>query len=244
MLTIFVPLNQIKPSIMCALVLNPLMSADARGSVSSNVFSRNKTGAIVRNRTKPTNVSTPARDQVKTLFASVTQFWRTISEAQRDAWNAAAPDFPYLNKLGQPSTYSGQQLFMKFNQQLVAIGSSIVSSAPVSKALSVIGFSAVNTCTTISIILDCATNPVPADETYVIEATAPISAGIFSPSRSAYKQIKVVAAAADPTADLITEYTAVFGAPLVGQKIFFRMFVVAASSGQYSTYESQSKVVS
>src|SRR5690606_27872721 len=42
-------------------------------------------------------------------------FWRTLTNAQRQAWidAAAGPNGVYTNRLGQQEHYSGQQLFMR-----------------------------------------------------------------------------------------------------------------------------------
>lgn len=229
-----------------ATVLNPLMSADARGSVSSNTFSRNRSGNIVRNRTKPTNVNTPARAAVRSALSTVSQMWRTLTQAQRDAWELATANFPYLNKVGQVSLYSGQQLFMKFNQQLLVLGLATTETPPVPREFIElvqdappvfdIGSSATFT-------LGITPEVVPAGYQAVLQASAPVSAGVDSPASVSFKQINLIGGTSSLGDDQLNAYNAVYGSAPEGAKVWYRVKLVAENSGQSSPWLTGSVIV-
>lgn len=64
--------------------------------------------------------------------------------------------------------------------------------------------------------------PLAAGTKLIIEATRQVSPGINFMPRSEYKVVLVTAAAAASPANVLTEYEALFGDIVAGQKIFFR----------------------
>jgi len=218
--------------------------SDARGKIGGNVFSRNKGGSYIRTYVKPINPSTPKQTQVRVLFQVLVQSWKALTNAQRLAWNSAAPNFPYQDSLGNTKVYSGEQLYIKFNLNLIASGAASQANAPISEIVADPGLVGVTTLTNASIVLDFGGSMVPAGGAFNIYATDNLSAGISAPAKSKYRLITTVAAAADPAADIITPYTTVFGAPTATAKVFFMVRNIDQSYGQTSTDVITDSVVS
>ena len=211
--------------------------ADMRGSVNGNVFARNANGAYVRNRTTPINPQTAKQISVRNALASVATYWRSLTDAQREAWNVAAPSFPYTNRLGQTQVYTGQQLFMKFNQQLLQAGISLGSldtpPAPATfpdMALNTLAFTlTASVLTTAQFAVD---NPdATGDFRFNIFATPGLSAGISSPGKSQFRLVANKSTGSDPTT-FVTEYIALFGSPTIASKVHVRVEVVNVVTGQ------------
>lgn len=78
--------------------------------------------------------------------------------------------------------------------------------------------------------------PVPADTNYVIEASNQVSAGRSFMPRSGYKFIAKQAAAAASPASITAAWTALYGALVVGSKIFVRMYAINTTTGERSGY--------
>lgn len=109
--------------------------AEARGSVGGAVFSRNRSGAYVRNRTKPVDPSTARQNAQRTrMSASVVQ-WRALDEAERLAFNAKALVSPFVNRLGETINLSGMNLFMRSANLLAQAGIAPITVPPVSPIL-------------------------------------------------------------------------------------------------------------
>lgn len=71
--------------------------------------------------------------------------------------------------------------------------------------------------------------PLGAAEQIVIEASAQISQGRNFVPRSSYKKVFIGAAASASPANILVNYTALFGTLVAGKKIFLRARVINAS---------------
>ena len=197
----------------CALVLFGGGAADIRGSIGGNVFSRNSSGAYIRNRTKPVNPNTTKQNMVRVLFSTVAQHWRNLSEGDRLTWITLAPTFERLNRLGQSIPLTGFQLFQKCNANLKSCGHAIVNvigdvNTPVQQLVDgvILSWGAGQ----MEIESEDAT--VHANTSMRVYATAPRSAGSKFAGPSEYRLIKVLPAGEDLNSyDLTSDYIAVFG---------------------------------
>ena len=103
---------------------------DARGSISGQTFSRNAGGAYIRARVTGTNPNTLRQQQVRQAFAQLSQGFSGLDAKTRDNWNDAArgPLGAYTNRLGEPSQYTGQQLYQSLNGIALSFGVSLDTS--------------------------------------------------------------------------------------------------------------------
>lgn len=83
---------------------------DGRGKIGGHVASKNRGGAYLRTKVTPANAQTSAQNQVRNLFTSLTQGWRGLTQAQRDAWNAAVLDYSRTDIFGDIRNPSGINL--------------------------------------------------------------------------------------------------------------------------------------
>jgi hypothetical protein len=144
--------------------------------------------------------------------------WRTLTDAQRAGWSDLGASMSRSDSLGQAYTLTGFMAFCSVNNNLVAAGAATVTAAP---ALSTPPALLTATVTTTGGTLSAA---------YTV---TPLAAGTklfsyVSPQRSAgrsfegdFRLLQVSAAAAASPANLLAAYTAKFGAPVIGNKIFF-----------------------
>src|SRR3972149_5825724 len=73
---------------------------DGRGKLGGQVYARNRSGAYVRNKVTPNNPQSGFQSTARARLAGFSEGWRGLTQAQRDAWNAAGPDFPKTNQFG------------------------------------------------------------------------------------------------------------------------------------------------
>lgn len=102
--------------------------SELRGSIAGNVFSRSRAGAIARNRAVPVNPNTPAQSQTRSWMQTATDGFRDLTGAQVTQWNEFAQTQTRFNRLGEPYTPSGKQLFTEAYLNNLSIG---ISTAPV-----------------------------------------------------------------------------------------------------------------
>lgn len=210
-----------------------IIVSEARGKVSGNVFSKNKGGAIVRNRVTPINRRSATQQNQRQQLAALAASWRGLTEAQRVGWNAASPNFPQSDNLGQTIFLSGEQLYVRCNLNLLLIGEAQITDAPTPTSFDVLAFTSLTPDASSGTIALAFTPTVPAGYTMVVRATAPYSAGKSFVPQSAFRFIDAIAAAQTSPQAIAAAYIAVHGAitGATGQKIAVEMFLVEVASG-------------
>ena len=113
-----------------ALILFGNGVADIRGSINGTTFARNKAGAYARNRTKPVNPNTVSQSANRNRFATQAAQWTALTNTEQDTWNFLAAGATRINRLGQPYTPSGRQLFLESANNMNLAGLPILTTAP------------------------------------------------------------------------------------------------------------------
>lgn len=207
--------------------------SEVRGTVAATTYSKNKGGAIIRNRVTPINRRSTNQTQRRQILASLASAWRGLTQSQRDSWNAASPNFPQSDSLGQTIFLTGEQLYVRCNANLLLIGAAQITSAPTPASFDVLAFTSL-TATADDDGLSLAFTPtVPAGFTLVVRATAPVSPGVSFVPSSRFRFLDAIAAAQTSPQAIGPAYVGVFGsiAGATGQKIFIEMFLVENASG-------------
>jgi len=147
-----------------------------------------------------------------------------------------APQYPYNNRLGEASQYTGQQLYNHLNMNLEVVGGSTLAAPLVPQTFTA---TSVDSCemeltagvlTTGSVVLS---NVGLATESVIVEATPSMSGGITKPAKGAFKQLQVFPSAlASATLNILAAYQALYGNPELGAKIFFRVSYINENTGQ------------
>ncbi len=105
---------------------------EMRGSIAGNVFSRNRSGAYARARTKPVNPNTDRQVVVRACMAFLTDRWAaTLTAGQRAAWNLYASNVVMSNKLGESINLSGFNHYLRSNMIRKQTTQVIIDDGPV-----------------------------------------------------------------------------------------------------------------
>jgi hypothetical protein len=190
------------------------------GKCGLMVYQRARYGQICYLAFIPYNPRTPAQVNGREIWQAVNGRWRTLTQAQMVRWNAAAETRKSKLRLTQGKP-TGQVLFVKINYPLAYWGRDqfdLPPRCPRFPELAVSGFSVTNVGGIIKISLDCSNNP--GDHT-ILRASAPLSAG-----RKTCTQFRIIGLCPSPgegLADITALYTAKFGVPRAGSKIFLRV---------------------
>jgi hypothetical protein len=210
--------------------------AGISGKVGGTVYARNKTGAYARNWVNPVFPNSTKQQAVNNTFASLISEWKALTAAQQQAWETAAPNYPYTNRLGESSQYTGQQLFNHLNMNLLTVGLSIIPIPAAPGTFSSIYAFALTMSNTAGVLTTAeweASDNGLATESLIIEMTPVISSGITKPAKGYFKQTLVVNTAASAILiDVATEYIALFGSPALGSRIYARAYMINETTGQ------------
>lgn len=216
--------------------------SEIRGSVNGTTFSRNANGAIMRNRTTPINGRTAKQVAVRGALASIASGWRSLTDVQRQSWIDGAPNYPYTNRLGQPSQYTGQQLYMKLNQSLAQIGAGPLVTCPLPVGL--------DNSTLTTVVFDDTpafeftwAGSLGATNSLQVFCSGPVSTGVMRINSTSLKLVGTYDAADAATGvDITSDYVALFGNPTAGTKVFVRIEIVSGITGQREVRVSDSYV--
>lgn len=102
----------------------------ASGSFGGVVASNGRSGPYIRARVRPTNPGSPSQVNVRTIFTNLSIRWSLLTQDQRDAWTTYAINVPGTNRLGDPLTLTGHQMYIRSNVPRVQAGLAQVDDGP------------------------------------------------------------------------------------------------------------------
>ena len=216
------------------------MSGSAKGVTAAKVKSRK----YIRNRGYGGSTRTEFQASVKSVFKELSQAWRSLTNAQILAWNAAANTAEARAVLGTRGKISGANLFMRLNYWVVYCGGNIMTAVP-----TLSGVEAPEDATVVlsSSAMTFQLDDIPTVTTnlkLIIMASEPQGNGITK----AYSKAAAFADPYDLTEEAInikSAYDAKCGAPSAGfPKVFFKYFYVNTATGEKSAEKLVSAVLS
>lgn len=227
-----------------ALIKWGALVTDGRGKIGGTVLTKGRSGAVMRNKVTPVNPKSAKQTEARNRLITYSQAWRDLTEAQREAWNAAVVDFQGTNIFGDTVSPTGKNLFTKLNVNLDLVGVSQISDPPEAQtvpAMTSISLAMAEGAGTASLTFD--PTPVPANTAFLVRMSAGKSAGRSFVS-SELKLVDVLDAADTSPADVATAYTNVFGSvPAAGQKVFVEVVGINKVTGQRGTALRASAIV-
>ena len=177
-------------------------------------------GLVSRRRVIPINPRTQRQTDVRRHLAEQARRFGELTDAQRDAWNAEAATYRSHPRQGQSGPLTGLALFIRVNCKLALFGLEPLNTPPpppVFPELAPQDLVITNTAGVIAVKLVCPADP--GDNT-VLWASPPQSAGV-----GACREFRIIGMCSAPVAgfaDITALYTACFGPPPVGRRIFLR----------------------
>jgi len=151
---------------------------DGSGSILGTTYAKNKGGAYRKAKSMPTNPQTPRQSNVRVVFASLSQGWKGLTEAQRAAWNTAAPSFPVIDSLGVSRIQSGFALYIRLNTPLAVFGTGAQVLPP--EAAPVIPQTVTTLTISAATVVNFVTSALTQNSDTQFYATAPMSPGIYN----------------------------------------------------------------
>ena len=201
-------------------VLKPPQS----GSHDGTTASRNRFGQYERTRAIPVNPSSGAQGLARARMAANSAAWRQLTSAQRAGWAGLGVSMVRSDSLGQSYTLQGNQAYASVNNNRLLTGIAVVADAPALVTPPVIT-GIVLTLTSIAFSVAYTPTPMPAATYLAVYASPQRSAG--RNFEADFRFMKVSAAAAASPLAILAEYTARFGVPVVGNRIFISCVAIS-----------------
>jgi hypothetical protein len=190
------------------------------GSFGGETASRNRFGQYIRRRAVPVQPRTPAQLNQRARMVTNAQAWRALTDAQRAGWLDLGTQISRSDSLGQTYTLNGFGAYCSVNNNKLDAGDAVVSDAP--------AIVSPGDLLTVTLTLTSAAFSIAYTAT-------PLATGVrlytfVSPQQSAgrafngdYRLLSVSAAAAASPANVLAAYTAKFGVPVTGNRIFLSL---------------------
>lgn len=195
-----------------------ILDVPQSGSQGGITSSRNQFGQYRRTRAVPVQPRTTAQLNQRARQSNNAAAWRGLTDAQRLGWKGLGLDMVRTDALGQSYHLTGFQAYCSVNNNNLLAGNAVVSDAPVITDPGSLA-TGVLTLTNASVSLAYTATPLAAGVRLFSYASAQRSAG--RSFEADLRFIAVSAAAAASPADLLAAYTAKWGAPVTGKRIFF-----------------------
>ena len=194
-----------------------ILDVPQSGSVGGVTSSRNRFGQYRRTRATPVNPRSSAQGTVRSRMSANAALWRTLTGAQRAGFNDLGQSMVRTDALGQSYTLTGFQAFCSVNNTLASAGTPGVLAAPgLVTPTALLTGTLTATATTLS--LAYTTTPLGTGVKLAVFASPQRSAG--RAFEGDFRELLVSAAAAVSPLDLFAAYSAKFGVPVLGNRIF------------------------
>lgn len=190
------------------------------GSYQGVTSSRNRYGQYVRTRATPVNPNSGSQGTVRNRLADNAAAWRDLTGDQRAGWESLGGQIVRTDSLGQSYTLNGFGAFVSVNNNQLAAGNAVLSDAPA--IVTPVGLlTATITLTAIAFSIAYTATPLGAGVRLFVYASPQRSAG--RSYESDLRLVHVSAAAAASPANVLAAYSARFGAPVAGNRIFLAL---------------------
>ncbi len=185
------------------------------------VSQQSRNGLVSRALVIPTQPETDAQLRIRSFLRSVASQWRGLTQAQRDAWTAEASAHQSRARLGQSGPLTGSQLYAKINCSLLNIGGEVVLAPPAEPVFDLLPVSGLVITNTAGVItLKLTTTASPPDGT-MLWGARPCSQGVNTARGVVF--LGTLGSPVSNAIDITTAYTARYGSPAVGKKVFVKV---------------------
>jgi hypothetical protein len=199
-----------------------ILDVPQSGSRASLTASHNRFGQYHRNRRTGTNPRSTRQGIVRAALSLASAAWRGLTDAQRDGWKSLGLMMERTDSLGTSYTLQPNQAYVSVNAANAAAGNAQVADAPALTTPTSLATVTI-TLTAVAFSIAYTATPLPAGARLFVFASPQKSAG-----RSFANDLRLLfvsAAAAASPANVLAAYTAKFGVPVTGNRIFLTLVV-------------------
>lgn len=190
------------------------------GSYQGITASRNRFGQYKRTRASPVQPRSSFQLNQRARMTTNAAAWRGLTTAQRYGWGTLGAQISRTDSLGQTYTLNGFMAFTSVNNNKLDAGDAAITDAPLIVTPADL-LTATVTLTAAAFSIAYTATPLAAGSRIFAWVSPQKSAGVSY--NGDYRLLTVSAAAAASPLVLTTLYTARFGVPVVGSRIFISL---------------------
>lgn len=212
---------------------------DLSGKAGNIVASRNSGGLYVKPRRIPRNPRSSSQMSTRGILSANSKSWESLTQEQREAWNAAALTYQSSSKnFGESAKLSGINAYVKFNNNLGMIGEALITEPPKLPEFPAFAIQSVEFIKEPEqgdkLQLTLSGTKIGVNFIIVCRATAPFSQGRESMA-SGLRIISMEKSTGNNSINVNDAYIAKFSSiPEAGKKVQFEVFLIDKDSGAAS----------
>lgn len=210
-----------------------MVVTEASGKLGGHVFARNRGGAYARTKVTPVNPQTQTQQLARAVLTNFSQEWRSLTDAQRAAWNGAVADFAKTDIFGDLRNPTGKNLYVRLNVNISIAGGTPISVPPLPSDVTTFLPQSATIAVGPSNFL-VAFSGSDANMEILVEATAGLSPGVGF-FKNKFRIIETYAGNTASPLGIWSDYVAKFGTPTVGTRIAVRISGIDPVTGLRST---------
>ena len=191
------------------------------GKLGLTVTYPSRNGLIRRAWVVPANPQTGSQLAVRSRLAERATAYDALSEAQQDAWVAAAAQEQSRPTLGQSGPLTGLQLYVKINANLDLVSEPVVNTPPAKATPDSLIWTALEITHISNVIAIKLAVSGTSDAFQLVRAAAPQNSGTRRMATRRY--LGELPAISGGKADITALYTAKYGVPAVGDRLFVEL---------------------
>lgn len=218
--------------------------AGMSGKLNGNVLTRNKGGAVIRNKVTPINPNSSFQARQRAIQSDLAKAWATLSDGQRQGWQEYGKVLGTIGAFGNNRILAGMPTYVGINRLIVNAGGTRIDDAPVSQQVpSILNMSLVANSAGPSLMLTFDPTPLVAPAGLYLFATPAISQGIGNVA-SFLRFVSFTSAATSPL-NILADWNARLGAfPISGgQRIAVSAQVLDLTTGAISASNNTSTII-
>lgn len=206
------------------------------GSAGAVTASHNRYGAYLRAHVIPVNPATAAQTAWRALISNISQGWRSLTDAERNGWNAYALTLPpRTDALSSNYTLNGQTAYVSANTNIKLYDSTaalITTPGGIVQPTNLVSVTPAAAVTGNTFTVAYTATPLAANTKVVIYTSPMMAPGIQYIKPSLLAKIHTSAAAAASPANIRVAYTTKYGALSAGKKVRVRTVVISSTGGR------------
>jgi len=218
--------------------------SNIKGSIAGNTYSGGANGAYIRNKAKPSKPNTQSQQAVRAIFNAIVTLWRALTDTQQSSWIAQAPNYTYIDNVGQTKQYTGFQLFVKLNTVLLGNGFTTLTTAQPPAGVASLqelelavsqggGTLSVDSQALVAQGDGTFDSVVPDGVAIIVSATAPYNSGKYRPKAGDFRKLGMLSPGDDPSEiDVGSAYHNLFGTPHIGTTVWVNWTVINTLTGE------------
>jgi hypothetical protein len=207
---------------------------DSRGKVGGLVLRMTRWGNTLNVKARTTAARTARQAIAGAILSNTATDWNTtLSESEREDWRTLAATQFSIDAWGNARALTGIALFTRVNSARLAAGLSLITTAPADQAVTTPLTATLTITAGPTLSIAWTTTPAPANHRVKIYCTRPMSQGTIVAQKK-YQFVQLSAAAAASPLDITAAYTALFGPPQGGRRIYAQLAFWNQTNGAQS----------